>query len=85
MVWYGENYEAGSLNDRSSEDEGGFEDEPGVSHLQPDRPTSRGQASSSSFSSNASDEEEVFQSGPGHRSKHHPLHNGHGPLALREV
>jgi len=43
MIWFGTaNYEAGALSDSSSEDEGGLEDEPGVSHLQPDRPTSRG-------------------------------------------
>ena len=49
-------------NDSSSEDEGGFKEKPGVSRLQPDQPTSRYQASSSSLSSNSSDEEEIFQS-----------------------
>jgi hypothetical protein len=44
-------------------DKRGFQDEPGVSHLKPDRPTSCYQASSSSISSNASYEEDVFQSG----------------------
>ena len=39
----------------TSEDEGGLQDEPGVSHLQPDRPTSSGQASSSSIETSASD------------------------------
>ena len=48
--------------DSTSEDEGGFQDEPGVSHLQPDHPTSSGQASSSSISTSASD---GFQSGSG--------------------
>jgi hypothetical protein len=57
--------EAGALSDVISEDEGGFQDEPGVSHLQPDCPTSSGQASSCLISSSASDEEEVFQSGSG--------------------
>jgi hypothetical protein len=65
LVWDSENYEAGAPNDSSSEDEGSFEEEPGVSHLKPDRPASRGNASSSSFSSNVGDEEEMFQSGPG--------------------
>ena len=64
LVWDSESDEAGAPSDVISEDEGGFEDEPGVSHLQPDRPTSRGQASSSSFSTSASDEEGVFWSGP---------------------
>ena len=65
LVWDSESEEAGAPSDSFSEDEGGFEDKPGVSRLQPDRPTSSGQASSSSLSSSASDEEEVFQSGPG--------------------
>ena len=68
----------------SSYEDEGFENEPGVSHLQPDRPTSRGHASSS-FYSNASDEEEIFQRGPGQQTKHHPLRSGHSPLALREA
>jgi hypothetical protein len=49
-------------SDSTSEDKGGFQDQPGVSHLQPDRPTSSGQASSSSISTGASD---GFQSGSG--------------------
>jgi len=65
LVWDKESYEAVAPSDSSSEDEGGFKEEPGVSHLQPDRPTSRCHASSSSLSSNASDEEEIFQSGSG--------------------
>jgi hypothetical protein len=48
----------------SYEEDGGFQDEPGVSYLQPDRPTSSGQVSSSSISSSASDEE-VFKNGSG--------------------
>jgi hypothetical protein len=43
------------------------EREAGVSHLQLDRPTSSGQASSSSTSQIVSDEEEVFQSGSGEK------------------
>jgi hypothetical protein len=40
--------EVGASSDSSSsEDEGGFEDQPGVSHLQPDRATSSGHTSSS--------------------------------------
>jgi len=43
VIWFGTvNYEAGALSDSSAEDERGLEDQPGVSHLQPDRPTSRG-------------------------------------------
>jgi hypothetical protein len=53
----------------SCEDDGGFQDEPGVTHLQPDHPTSRGQASRSLISSIASDEEEVFQNGSGVKRK----------------
>jgi hypothetical protein len=61
LVWDSESYEAGAPSDSSCEYEGGFEDERGVSHLQPDRRTSRGHASSSS----SNDEEEILQSGPG--------------------
>jgi len=84
LFWGSESYEAVVPSDNSSEDEGDFEDEPGVSHMQPVRPTSRGHASSSSFSSNASDEEEIFQSGPGHQVQTQ-LRIGHGCLALTEV
>ena len=65
LVWDTESEEAGVPSNSFSEDEGGFEDKPGVSHLQLDRPTSSGQASSSLLSSSASDEEEIFQGGPG--------------------
>jgi len=65
LVWDSQNYDAGAPGDNSSEDEGGSEDEPGVSHLQPDQPTSTRNSSSCSFSSNASDEGEIFQSEPG--------------------
>ena len=60
LVWDSENDEAGTTSDSISEDEGGFQDGPRVSRLQPDRPTSSGQVSSRSFSSSASDEEDVF-------------------------
>jgi hypothetical protein len=69
LFWGSESYEAGTPSDSSSEDEGDFKDEPGVSHLQPVRPTSRGHACSISFTSNASDEEEIFQSGPSHQAQ----------------
>jgi hypothetical protein len=62
-IWFRtSSHEAVAPSDSSAEDEGGFEDEPGMSHLQPDRPTSRGHVPSSSFSSIASDTEEIFQS-----------------------
>jgi hypothetical protein len=57
--------EAGVSSYSSSDDEGGFEDKSGVSHLQTDRPTSIGQISSSSSSGSASEEDEAVQSGPG--------------------
>jgi hypothetical protein len=57
LVWdSGSKEETAASSDTMSEDEGGFEDEPEVSHLQPDRPTSSGQASSSSMSTSASDD-----------------------------
>jgi len=62
LVWDGEGEDTVTSSDSMSDDEGGFQDEPGVSHLQPDRPTSSGQASSSSISTSASD---GFQSGSG--------------------
>jgi hypothetical protein len=65
LVWDSQIYYAGAPRDNSSEDKGGFEDEPGVSHLQLDQPTSTGNLSSNSFSSNVSEEQEIFQSGPG--------------------
>jgi hypothetical protein len=42
-------------SDSTSEDKRGFQDEPGVSHLQPDCPTSSGQVSSSLILTSASD------------------------------
>jgi hypothetical protein len=65
LIWDSESDEAGASSESSSEDEGGFEDKPGVSHLQPDRPTSSGHPSSSHISASASEEEEVVESGPG--------------------
>ena len=61
LVWDSESEET-VASDSTSEDERGFQDEPGVSHLHPDCPTSGGQGSSSSFSTSASD---GFQSGSG--------------------
>jgi hypothetical protein len=65
LVWDSQSYDARAPRDNSSEEEGGFEDEPGMSHLQLDQATSMGNSSSRSFSSNASDKGEIFQSGPG--------------------
>jgi hypothetical protein len=64
LIWDSDSDEASASSDSSSENEGGFEDKPGVSHLQPDRPTSIGQISNSSSSASASEEQEDFQSGP---------------------
>jgi len=36
LVWNSERYEALAPSDNSSEDEGGLQEEPGLSHLQPD-------------------------------------------------
>jgi len=36
LVWDSESYKAGALSDCSSEDEGGFEVKPGLSHWQLD-------------------------------------------------
>jgi len=56
MVWDSESEEdTAASSESTSEEEGGLQDEPGVSHLQPDRPTSSGQASSSSIETSASD------------------------------
>jgi hypothetical protein len=62
LVWDSESEDAATSSESTSDDEGIFQDEPGVSHLQPDRPTSSGQVSSSSISTSASD---GFQSGSG--------------------
>jgi hypothetical protein len=42
-------------SETTSDDEGGLQDVPGVTHQQPDRPTSSGQASSSSIGTSASE------------------------------
>jgi hypothetical protein len=60
MVWDSESEEPAASSDSKYEKEGGSQNEPGVSHLQPDYPTSSGQASSSLMSTSASD---GFQSG----------------------
>jgi len=62
LVWDSGSDETSASSDSTSKDEGCFRDEPGVSHLRPDRPTSSCQASSSSFLTSASD---GFQSGSG--------------------
>ena len=49
LIWDIESYEARAPSDSSSEKEGKFEDKPGVSHLQPDRPRTTGHESSSSY------------------------------------
>ena len=65
IIWGSESDVAGAPSDSISEDEGGFEDPPGGSRLQPDGPTCSAQTSGCSSSSSASDEEEVFQSWSG--------------------
>jgi hypothetical protein len=62
LVWDSESEDTVASSASMSEDEGGFQDEPGVSDLQLGRPTSSGQLSSSSISTSASD---GFQSGSG--------------------
>jgi hypothetical protein len=49
LVWDSKSDEEEAPSDSRCKDKGGFEDKPGVSQLQPDRQTSSGQASSSSF------------------------------------
>ena len=62
LMWNSESKDTEASNDSMPEDEGGFQEEPEVSHLQSDCPTSSGQASSSLISTSASD---GFQSGSG--------------------
>ena len=64
LVWESESEDTAASSDSTSEDEGGFQDDPGVSHLQLDCPTSSSQATSSSISTSASD---GFQTGSGHQ------------------
>ena len=59
LLWDSESDETSASSISSSEDEGGFEDQPGVSCLQPDRPASSGQISGSSVAGSASEEEQV--------------------------
>ena len=65
MVWDSRSHEAGATSNDSSEDKGSFEGKSRLTHLQLDRHTTRCHVSSSSFSSNSSEEEVIFQSGPG--------------------
>jgi hypothetical protein len=65
LIWDSDGDEASASSDSSSDDEGGFEDNPEVSYLQPACPTSIGQISGSSSSATASEEEEAVQGGPG--------------------
>ena len=75
MVWDSESEEdTAASSETTSEEEGGLQDDPGISHQQPDRPTSSGQPSSSSISTSASD---------GFRGVE--VNSGYGPLALREM
>jgi len=69
LVWDSGSDKAGAPSGSISEDEGGFEDESGVSHMQPDRTTSSDQKSNSLFLSSTFDEEEVFQSGPSQQAQ----------------
>jgi hypothetical protein len=62
LVWDSESDEAEAMSDSVSEDEGGFQGQPALSHLQPDSRRSNGQASSISIFSSASD---GFWSGSG--------------------
>ena len=56
IVWdSASNQDKATSSENTSEDEGGLQDVPGVTHLQPDRPTSSGQASSSSIGTSASE------------------------------
>ena len=61
LVWDSKSEDT-AASESMSEDKGGSQGEPGVSHLQLDCPTSSGQASSSSFMTSASD---GVQSGSG--------------------
>jgi hypothetical protein len=56
MVWDSESEEdTAASSETTSEEEGGLQDDPGISHQQPDRPTSSGQVSTSSIGTSASD------------------------------
>ena len=76
MVWDSESEDDTEASSEStSEEEGGLQDKPGVSHLQPDCPTSSGQASSTSIEPSAS--LIIFRLDQ--------ISSGHYPLALRQV
>jgi len=72
LVWDSASDEdTATSSETTSEDEGGLQDVPAVTHLQPDRPTSSGQASSSSigtsgyeFIQTVSDQQWTLPSGP---------------------
>ena len=56
LVWDSASEEdTAASSETTSEDKGDLQDQLGVPHLQPDRPTSGGQASSSSIETSASD------------------------------
>jgi hypothetical protein len=84
LIWDSDSDEAGASNDSSSEDEEGFEDKPGVSLLQPDRPTSIGQISSSSVLQVPLRKRKLFRVGQVDRYTCR-LPHGRAPLALRQV
>ena len=54
LVWDSASDQDTATSSETTSDEGGLQDVPGVTHLQPDRPTSSGQASSSSIGTSAS-------------------------------
>jgi hypothetical protein len=64
LVWDSESEKQGNPA-ISYEEKGTFQEEPGVSYMQLGRPTCSCQASSSSISSIASNEEKVFHNGSG--------------------
>ena len=84
MVWDTVSCEAGAPSDNKSEDEGGFEDKPGASHLQSDRSTTR-EVTRTAVRFLQMPLKKFFIMGHVNRSKHHPLRSGHGPFGLTEV
>jgi hypothetical protein len=77
LIWDNESYKTRAPRDISSDDEGSFEDKSGMSHLQPDRLTTR-----VLFLQIPLIKRKIFRVC---RSKHHPLRSGHGSLSLTEV
>jgi hypothetical protein len=69
IIWDNDSDEGITSSDSSFEDEEDFEDQPEVSHLQPECPTSSMQISSGSISASASQEEDVVQIGPGQQAQ----------------